>query len=71
MSIIKLLWCKIVGHTSETLYSKECDGSMESYEICNRCGYEINHTTFYDCADFTPDDLINVVNTNQNKDEDE
>ena len=60
MSLIKLLWCKVVGHKpSETLYSKECDGSMESYNICDRCGREVNRTTFYDCADFTPDDLIN------------
>jgi hypothetical protein len=60
MSLIKLLWCKVVGHKpSETLYSKECDGSMESYNICDRCGREVNRTTFYDCTDFTPEDLIN------------
>ena len=60
MSLIKLLWCKVVGHKpSETLYSKECDGSMESYNICDRCGREVNRTTFYDCTNFTPDDLIN------------
>ena len=60
MSLIKLLWCKVVGHKpSEILYSKECDGSMESYNICDRCGREVNRTTFYDCTDFTPEDLIN------------
>ncbi len=69
MSIIKLLWCKVVGHKSSGKeYSKECDGSMESYNICNRCCREVNRVTFYDCTDFTPDDLINVK-LNQNKDE--
>ena len=60
MSLIKLLWCKVVGHKpSETEYSKECDGSIETYNVCKRCGRETNQTTFYDCTDFTPDDLIN------------
>ena len=64
--LIKLLWCKLVGHkSSEKEYSKECDGSMESYNICNRCGRETNRVTFYDCTDFTPDDLINVVNVDE------
>ncbi len=62
MSLIKLLWCKIVGHKpSETEYSKECDGSMESYTYCKRCGITINHTTFYDFDDYPPDALINVI----------
>lgn len=60
MSLIKLLWCKVVGHKpSETLYSKECDGSVESYNICDRCGIVVNRTTFYDCTDFPPGALIN------------
>jgi hypothetical protein len=68
MSIIKLLWCKVVGHKVTETHSKEYDGSIETYNICNRCGCETNHTTFYDCTDFTPDDLINIK-LNQNKDE--
>jgi hypothetical protein len=61
MSLIKLLWCKIVGHKpSEAEYSKECDGSMESYTYCKRCGITIDHTTFYDCDDYPADALINV-----------
>jgi len=70
MNLFKLLWCKIVGHKAkEPLYSKECDGSIESYEICDRCGYEINHTTFYDCDDYPNDALINVIIT-ENEEED-
>ena len=62
MKKIYIFLCKIVGHRStETLYSKECDGSMESYEICDRCGYEINRTTFYDCDDYSSGDLINEI----------
>ncbi len=66
------LWCKIVGHKfTDAHYSKECDGSIELYEICERCLKE-KHTTFYDCDDYSPGDLINVVITeNQNKDKDE
>jgi hypothetical protein len=61
MSLIKLLWCKIVGHiTSEIEYSKEYDGSMESYTYCKRCGITVNHTRFYDCDDYSSDALINV-----------
>ena len=42
------LWCKIVGHKFiETHYSKECDGSSEQYEICERC-LKTKHTTIYD-----------------------
>lgn len=41
MSLIKLLWCKVVDHKpSEMEYSKECDGSIETYNICKRCGRE-------------------------------
>lgn len=66
MSLIKLLWCKVVGHKpSETEYSKECDGSIETYNICKRCGRETNRTTFYDCTDFTPDDLIKSIKPKQ------
>lgn len=62
MKLFKLFWCKIFSHKStETLYSKECDGSIETYEICDRCGFKINHTTIYDCDDYSPGDLINVV----------
>ena len=62
MSLIKLLWCKIVGHKpSETEYSKEFDGSIETYNICKRCGIRINRTTFYDFDDYPPDALINVI----------
>lgn len=61
MSLIKLSWCKIVGHKpSEAEYSKEYDGSMESYTTCKRCGIIIDHTTFYDFDDYPPDALINV-----------
>ena len=71
MKLFKLFWCKIVGHKStELLYSKECDGGIETYEICDRCGYEINRTTIYDCDDYSPDDLINVIIT-ENNDKDE
>ena len=38
---------------------------MVSYNICDRCGRESNRVTFYDCTDFTPDDLINVVNVDE------
>jgi hypothetical protein len=61
MSLIKLLWCKIVGHKpSEAEYSKEYDGSMESYTTCKRCGIIIDHTTFYDFDGYPSDALINV-----------
>ena len=61
MSLIKLLWCNIVGHKpSEAEYSKEYDGSMEFYTTCKRCGIIIDHTTFYDFGDYPSDDLINV-----------
>jgi len=71
MSLIKLLWCKVVGHkvTIEEPWNhiddwdssnyRENDGSVEYFDICERCGREVNHTTFYDCTDFTPEDLIN------------
>ena len=57
---------------SETLYSKEFDGGIDSYNICHQCGREVNRVTFYDCTDFPPDALINevVIEKNQNKDED-
>ena len=70
MSIIKLLWCKVVGHKVTETHSKEYDGSMETYNICNRCGFETNHTTFYDCTDFTLDDLINTK-LNKNKEDEQ
>jgi hypothetical protein len=70
MNLIKLLWCKITGHEPVTdevpCNYRESDGSVEYYDVCKKCGCEINHTTFYDCADFTPDDLINTK-LNQNK----
>jgi hypothetical protein len=70
--LIKLLWCKVVGHKpSEKEYSKEFDGSMESYNICDRCGRESNRVTLYDCTNFTPDDLINVVNVDEKAKEEE
>ena len=60
MSLIKLLWCKFVGHKpSDTLYSKEFDGGIDSYNICHQCGREVNRVTFYDCDDIPPDALIN------------
>ena len=71
MSLIKLLWCKVVGHkvTIEKPWNhiddwespnyRENDGSIEYFDICERCGREVNYTTFYDCTDFTPEDLIN------------
>ena len=70
-SLIKLLWCKVVGHKVtikkpwnhiddwESPNYRENDGSIEYFDICERCGREVNHTTFYDCTDFTPEDLIN------------
>lgn len=71
MNLFKLLWCKIVGHkVTEPHYAKECDGSTEVYEICDRCGFEINHITLYDC-DCPPDALINVGTFKTNKDKDE
>ena len=71
MSLIKLLWCKVVGHkvTIEEPWNhiddwespnyRENDGSIEYFDICERCGREVNHTTFYDCDDVPPDALIN------------
>jgi hypothetical protein len=71
MSLIKLLWCKVVGHkvTIEEPWNhiddwdspnyRENDGSVEYFDICERCGREVNHTTFYDCCDVPPDALIN------------
>ena len=86
MKLIKLLWCKIVGHKMtdkinqyffetevpwnhiddwESPNYRENDGSIEYFDICKRCGREINHITFYDCIDFTPEDLINVKKPKQ------
>ena len=71
MSLIKLLWCKVVGHkvTIEKPWNhiddwespnyRENDGSIEYFDICERCGREVNHTTFYDCTDIPPGALIN------------
>jgi hypothetical protein len=68
--LFSYLWCKIVGHKFiDSHISKERDGCIEVYEICERCLKE-KHTTIYDCDDYSPGDLINVVII-ENKDKDE
>ena len=72
MKLIKLLWCKITGHevTVEVPWNhiddwespnyRENDGSIEYYDICKKCGCEVNNIIIYDCDYYSPDDLINV-----------
>ncbi len=72
MKLIKLLWCKITGHkvTTEVPWNhiddwespnyRENDGSIEYYDICKKCGCEVNNIILYDCDDVPPDALINV-----------
>jgi len=77
MKLIKLLWCKIVGHkvTTEVPWNhiddweipnyRENDDSIEYYDICKRCGCEVNNIILYDCDDVPPDALINVKNVDE------